>query len=192
LQQKVIAKERIVSAAKQLFAERGFHRTAMADLAEYAQVSVGAIYRSFASKSEIIRAIILAETEETLGQLQATIEQVRSGEVAGEAAVERMIFQWVSERSDALEHEVVAEGHRNPEIAGMISEICGQFRELFRVLAQLLQPGLDEAEAEGVAELLLACLFGMGNREFTHPRLDEAQTAAVVARLLLRGANKPA
>ena len=190
MQQKQNARERIVSAARQLFAERGFHRTAMADLAEYAQVSVGAIYRSFSSKSEIIRAIILAETEETRAQLQAAIDQVRAGDIAGEAAVERMIFQWVSERSDALEHEVVAEGHRNPEIAAMISEICGQFRELFRVLARLLQPKLDDVQVEGVAELLLACLFGMGNREFTHPRLDEAQTAAVVAHLLLGAAAR--
>lgn len=187
MQQKGIAKDRIVSAAKQLFAERGFHRTSMADLAEFAQVSVGAIYRSFASKSEIIRAIIQAETEETLKQLQTSIDQVRSGEVVGADAVEGMIFRWLSERSDALEHEVVAEGHRNREIASLISDVCGQFRDLFRTLARLLRPGLSDEEAEGVAELLLACLFGMGNREFTHPRLTEAQTAIAVSRLILRG-----
>lgn len=189
MQQKISAKDRIVQAARQLFAEHGFHCTSMADLANFAQVSVGAIYRSFPSKSEIIREIILAETQETLGQLKTAIEQVRSGEVGGNAAVERMIFQWVSERSDALEHEVVAEAHRNPEIASMITEICGQFRDLFQILARLLHPGLGDTEAEGVAELLLACLFGMGNREFTHPRLTEAQTAATVALLILRGAQ---
>jgi TetR/AcrR family transcriptional regulator, repressor for uid operon len=186
LQHKASAKERIVASAKQLFAEQGFHRTAMADLADYAQVSVGTIYRSFASKSDIIRAIIQADTEETLGRLQQDIDQVRDGSVTGAVAIERMIFEWVSKRTDALSHEIVAEGHRNPELAEMLSSVCGQYRDLFRTLAELLGPKLGEAEIEGVAELLLACLFGMGNREFTHPRLDEAQTATIVTKLILQ------
>lgn len=186
MQQKLTAKQKVVSAATQLFAERGFHRTSMADLAEFAQVSVGAIYRAFPSKSEIIRAIILTETEEALEQLRMMIDRVRAGEVTGDAVVESLLTRWVSERSDALEHEVVAEGHRNVEIAAQITQICGQVRDLLRELARLMQPQLDEAEAEGVAEILLACHFGMGNREFTNPRLDAAQTATVVTRLLLR------
>lgn len=190
LQHKPPARERIVASAKQLFTERGFHGTAIADLAEYAQVSVGAIYRSFSNKSEIIRAIVQVDTEETLGQLQADIEQVRNGSITGGAALEHMIFQWVSTRSDPLKHEIVAEGHRNPEVADMIAGVCGQFRELFRTLARLLQPDLDDIEIEGAAELLLACLFGMGNREFTQPRLDENQTAAIVAKLILRGLKR--
>jgi TetR/AcrR family transcriptional repressor of uid operon len=189
VQHKISTKDRIVASAKQLFSERGFHRTAMADLAEYAQVSVGTIYRSFTNKSEIIRAIILADTEETLGQLQADIDQVRDGRIVGPMAIERMILRWVSKRTDALDHEIVAEGHRNPEVSDMISGIGGQYRELFRTLAMLLQPDLDDIEIEGAAELLLACLFGMGNREFTTPRLDEDQTAAIVTKLILRGLN---
>jgi len=193
LQQKMTAKERIISAAKQLFAERGFHRTSMADLSELAQVSVGAIYRAFPGKAAIIREIILVDTAETLGQLRAVIAQVRRNEASAPAVVEQMIFRWVSGHSDALEHEIVAEGHRNPEIASMIAEVCGQFRDLLRTLATLLQSGLDDDETEGIAELLLACLFGMGNRQFTHPRLTEPQTATAVARLILRGvqANAP-
>jgi TetR/AcrR family transcriptional repressor of uid operon len=190
VQHKVSTRDRIVASAKQLFSERGFHRTAMADLAEYAQVSVGTIYRSFTNKSEIIRAIILADTEETLGQLQAGIDQVRDGRIVGPMAIERMILQWVSKRTDALDHEIVAEGHRNPDVAGMICGIGGQYRELFRTLAVLLQPDLDDVEIEGAAELLLACLFGMGNREFTAPRLNEDQTAAIVTKLILRGLTR--
>lgn len=186
MQQKAPAKDRIIAAAKQLFAEQGFHATSMADLAEYAQVSVGTIYRSFTSKSDIIRAIILADTEETLGQLQLDIEQVRNGSVTGASALEKMIFSWVYQRTDALNHEIVAEGHRNQEVTEIIASVCGQYRDLFRTLAGLLAPGLGPTEIEGVAELLLACLFGMGNREFTNPRLDEALTATIVTKLLLK------
>ena len=158
----------------------------MADLAADAQVSVGAIYRAFGSKSEIIQAIVQSDTVQTLAQLEAGIQEVRAGAVPATVAVERMVFQWVSKRNDALNHEIVAEGHRNPEVAETIREVCGQFREQFRTLARLLQPKLETAEVEGAAELLLACLFGMGNRHFTQPRMDEAQTAAATTRLIFK------
>ena len=187
MQHKSPARERVIASAKQLFSERGFHGTAMADLAKDAQVSVGGVYRCFASKSEIISAIVQDDTEQTLGQLRADIEQVRIGAIAGAVAIEAMIFEWVSHRSDALNHEIVAEGHRNPEVAEMIATVTGQFREQFRTLVTLLEPGLDDVEVEGGAELLLACLFGMGNRQFTQPRLDERATAAIVTRLFLQG-----
>ena len=185
MQQKVPTKERIVAAARQLFSERGFHRTAMADLADHAQVSVGTIYRSFANKSEIVRAIVEADTQDTLERLREDIDKVRDGTITGATAIEQLIFEWISNRSDALEHEIVAEGHRNPEIAGILTEICGQFRDLFRDLARILRPDMDEPEIEGVTEILLACLFGMGNREFTQPHLCEQDTAAIVTRLIL-------
>lgn len=185
MQHKGSARERVIASAKQLFSERGFHGTAMADLAKDAQVSVGGVYRCFASKSEIIRAIVQADTEETLGRLRADIEQVRTGAIAGAVAVEGMIFQWLSARKDALNHEIVAEAYRNPTVAEALSAVCCEFRAQFRTLARLLQPDLDDVEVEGVAELLLACLFGMGNRVLTHPRLDEGRTAAIVARLFL-------
>lgn len=186
MQQKVPARERIVAAARQLFSERGFHRSAMADLAEHAQVSVGTIYRSFASKSEIVRAIVEADTQDTLERLRSNIDKVREGEIAGAEAIEQLICDWVSNRHDALGHEIVAEAHRNPEIAAVISEISGEFRDLFRVLGRILRPELAEAEIEGFSEILLACLFGMGNRDFTQPHLCEQDTAAVVTRLILR------
>lgn len=187
MQQKASARERVIASAKQLFSERGFHGTAMADLAEGAQVSVGGIYRSFSSKSEIIRAIVQDDTERTLGQLRTAIEQVRTGSIDGAVAIEAMVFQWLSARSDALNHEIVAEGHRNSEVAETIFAVCSQFREQFRILVKLVQPDLDDIEVEGGAELLLACLFGMGGREFTDPRIDAGQAAAVVTRLFLQG-----
>ena len=187
MQHKPSARERVIASAKQLFSERGFHRTAIADLAEDAQVSVGGIYRCFANKSAIIRAIVDDDTAQTLEQLRSEIEKVRTGAAFGAEVVERLVFQWLSRRVDALNHEIVAEGHRNPEVAEVIRAVCTEFREQLRTLVKLLQPDMEDGEVEGAAELLLACLFGMGNRQFTQPRLDEGPTAAIVAQLFLKG-----
>jgi hypothetical protein len=80
----------------------------------------------------------------------------------------------------------VAECHRNPQLAELVTSVCATYREQFRTLAKLLQPGATHPQIEGVAELFLACLFGMGNREFSAPVLDEAQTAAVITGLILK------
>src|SRR5439155_829870 len=49
-------RDRIVRAALQVFAERGFHRATMQDIVRASGLSVGAIYTYFKSKSELILA----------------------------------------------------------------------------------------------------------------------------------------
>jgi len=48
----------ILTAAGQLFAEKGYHRTTTQDIARAAEVSEGTIYNYFASKEELLFAIM--------------------------------------------------------------------------------------------------------------------------------------
>ncbi|MEO6575075.1 MAG: TetR/AcrR family transcriptional regulator, partial [Polyangiaceae bacterium] len=50
-------RDRILDAALELFAERGFHGTAVPLVAERAKVGAGTIYRYFASKEELVNAL---------------------------------------------------------------------------------------------------------------------------------------
>ncbi|MFT3965637.1 MAG: helix-turn-helix domain-containing protein [Sphingobium sp.] len=186
MQHESAAQQRIVAAARQLFADRGFHQTAMADLAREANVSVGAIYRSYASKAEIIQAIILADSREMLDGLEREARLVRSGEDSIETAIERIVLRRLSDKDEALTHEILAEAHRNPAVAGGISEFCTQYRAIFGELARLANPALEGERLEGAAELLLACLFGIGHRALTGPKLDEASTARIATYLIMR------
>lgn len=185
MQHESVAQQRIVAAARRLFADRGFHQTAMADLAKEANVSVGAIYRSYASKSDIILAIVIADSEEMLRNLQDDAERVRKGEVPIETAIEQIVLRRLSDKDEAMTHEILAEAHRNPQVAASISDFCVKYREIFGELAKLASPALTGDELEGAAELLLACLFGLGHRELTRPNIDEATTAKVTTRLIL-------
>ncbi|CAN5163202.1 hypothetical protein BH10PSE13_BH10PSE13_02280 [soil metagenome] len=179
------AQQRIVAAARQLFASRGFHQTAMADLAKEANVSVGAIYRSYASKADIILAIIVADSEMMLSELQGDAERVRNGDIPIETAIQQIVLRRLSDQDEALGHEILAEGHRNPAVARAVSGFCVQYREIFIELARLVRPSLSQEYLEGAGELLLACMFGIGHRELSHPRLDEKTTAVVVSKLVL-------
>lgn len=186
VRQKSSSQQRIIAAARQLFAERGFHQTAMADLAKEANVSVGAIYRSFASKADIILDIILIDSREELAELQADADSVRKGDVPVETAIEHIILRCLSYKEEGLTHEILAEAHRNPLVASSISDFYVSYRDIFSELARLARPSLAGDELEGVVELLLACLFGLGNRSVTRPRMDEATTAKVTTRLILQ------
>jgi AcrR family transcriptional regulator len=57
-QQSAATREGIVSAALRLFAERGFASTSIADIAEAASITKGAIYWHFESKDALFRAIL--------------------------------------------------------------------------------------------------------------------------------------
>ena len=56
-------REVILAAALELFAERGFHGTAVPRVAERAKVGLGTIYRYFASKEELVNALFRLHKE---------------------------------------------------------------------------------------------------------------------------------
>lgn len=71
-------REDILAAALALFAERGFHGTAMPDIAARADLAAGTIYRHFASKevlvNEIYRRAKLALAGALLGDVDASAD----------------------------------------------------------------------------------------------------------------------
>jgi len=51
---------RLVAAAREVIAERGFHRTSLDEIAARAELTKGAIYDNFASKDELFLAVVAA------------------------------------------------------------------------------------------------------------------------------------
>ncbi|AIT79557.1 TetR family transcriptional regulator [Novosphingobium pentaromativorans US6-1] len=187
MQRKSGVSDKVVSAARKLFAKRGFHQTAMADLAKEADVSVGAIYRVFPSKQDIIHAIIEADTARVLGELTHDVSRIRSGEATVGAVLEDIMVRGSVDKDKALIHEVLAEGHRSVQVAEAISEIYVHYRAMFREMAVFANPDLSEEELSGAEDLLLACLFSTGHRELTSCRLGARESARTVTRLIMRG-----
>jgi AcrR family transcriptional regulator len=64
-------RERILSAAQRLFAERGYERVSMPAIAKDAGITAGAIYKHFGSKAElffvVVRQAVLATASATSG-----------------------------------------------------------------------------------------------------------------------------
>src|SRR5690242_1769375 len=63
-------KEKILEAAEQLFAEKGFEGTSVRDIAQQADVNIAMISYYFGSKEKLLEALIENHTEYASGQLQ--------------------------------------------------------------------------------------------------------------------------
>ena len=64
-------RECILTAALELFAEKGFHGTAVPEIAERAGVAAGTIYRYFVSKEAIVNAIYQRQKAQLLAAVMA-------------------------------------------------------------------------------------------------------------------------
>src|SRR3954454_21901372 len=69
-------REQILAAARACFLRNGLHNTSMQDLVREAGLSVGAVYRYFKSKTEIINAI----SESVAGALAARLHEIAEHE----------------------------------------------------------------------------------------------------------------
>lgn len=75
------SRARLIAAARRVFAERGFHGTTADHLIDAAGLTRGALYRDFADKRDLFRAVFIA-VEEDLGQ--AIAAGVGSAKTTGE------------------------------------------------------------------------------------------------------------
>lgn len=70
------ARERIVAAATQLFARQGYERTSVQEIVRSAQVTKGAMYHWFGSKSELLNSIY----RELLAEQTTRLEAIAAGD----------------------------------------------------------------------------------------------------------------
>src|SRR5512135_1666347 len=64
-------RECILSAALELFADKGFHGTAVPEIAQKAGVAAGTIYRYFTSKEAIVNAVYQRHKSQLLATVMA-------------------------------------------------------------------------------------------------------------------------
>lgn len=179
------SRQRIVAAARHLFSTQGFHQTPMSELAPAADVSIGQIYRLFTGKNAVIVAIVQEDAGAKTTELRALRDDVTAGRIDIEAAFVELARRSLSKGDEALSFEIMAEAHRNTEVANTIAALCRGFRTIIRDLACAANPALTASDLDGAEELILAFMFGLGHRTLSRPHLSEAETARLTGRMML-------
>jgi AcrR family transcriptional regulator len=159
-------RDEILAAAKRCFVRNGFHETSMQDLFAEAGLSAGAVYSYFASKDEVILAIVEANMSDVLTLLNAfAADPHRGGIGATLASVLDLIRTKNAEDSlGPLALLMWAEVLRNPTLSKRFVATLRQMRgDLAKVVAERQQAGSLPADAtpDGFAGLLFAIIPGL-------------------------------
>jgi TetR/AcrR family fatty acid metabolism transcriptional regulator len=138
---KTATRERILQAALQVFAEKGYHRAAVDDVVRVSGTSKGAVYHHFPNKEALFLALV-DELSARLATAVTTAIQTSQGAVAKvEAALQAGLQTFARHRELAriLLLEPVSLGQA---YEAKRAEVHGRF-------AALIQIYLDQAVAEG-------------------------------------------
>ncbi|MEV0713559.1 TetR/AcrR family transcriptional regulator [Asanoa sp. NPDC050611] len=155
-------RQQILDAAKRCFMRDGFHNTSMQDVIAEAGLSVGAVYRYFKSKNELITAI----AESVIGDASAMFEELARHEppLSPTEAVERAVtFVDRETGPDGLLRialQVWAEAMRDPALAEFVSNAYSRMRGHFVQLATRARDA-GQLPADADVEAIGAVLFGM-------------------------------
>lgn len=164
-------RQQILDAARARFATHGFARTSMTDLVEASGLSVGAIYRYFKGKDQIVAAICdqagqALPTELTAASVHGFLEHVRT--LAREEDHARLVAQ------------IYAEAAVSPPLADLVRR---QLDDLRAAVAALL-PGHEPAEARRIAEAFVALCDGYTQQLAVRGDLDPAPFAAALVAII--------
>ena len=130
--------ERLLAAAEELFGERSYGRTTVADICARAGMATGSFYAYFDSKSEIFAAVVRGINRDLRRAMAMAVEQANNNQRARERACFRAFFDMVS---------------RRPWIDRIVREsefvAPGLFREYYEQLARGYARGVRVAQLAG-------------------------------------------
>lgn len=141
----IATRDRIVSAAVDVFARKGYHGAGVEDIVAASRTSKGAFYHYFKSKQSIF--LTLMDTLATL--MEESVESAISAEQGAMAKVEaalRVVIETAEEQRDLAKILLI-------EAVGLGPEFEGKRLEIHRRFAGVIQRHLDRAVAEGAIAL---------------------------------------
>ena len=186
----------LISAALDLFVERGFAATRLEDVAARAGVSKGTLYLYFPSKEDLFKAVVRGGIVPAIERAEKQFEDHRGG--AGELIRELVKGWWTSvgnTRLGGIPKLMIAESGNFPELAQFYhDEVISRGH---RLVAAAVQRGIDTGEFQPVdvdyamrlviAPLWLLTVWRFSFGQCDSQQLDPAAYLDLHLDLILRG-----
>ena len=159
-------RQQILDAARRRFVREGFHATSMQQVIAEAGLSVGAVYRYFPSKSDLIAAIAQQMADGIAVQLTTIASRPdRSITEVMEAAVGVVDANTGPDGILPLVVQVWAEAQRDPALRAMVAQIYGELVTVYeKIAANAVARGElpPDADPAAVGPALAALVLGYG------------------------------
>lgn len=142
-----ITKQNLLNAGLQVFSRKGYAATRVEDIAEQADVTIGAIYHHFGGKSDLYIALVERGDAKTNRLAQQVIAQGGTPATILKRLLVRL-FQFLEEDS---EYRAVVELFMNktetiPELGAISEQSLAGRRQLAHYLANLIEQGVEVGE----------------------------------------------
>lgn len=179
----------LLDAAARVFARRGYDGASIAEIAEEAGFSHGAVYSNFADKEDLFLALY----ERWVAERVTEIDAETAGEASPAARAQALVAGWlhrVAAEPDVflLRLEFTARAARDPDMREKLSERVGAVP---LTIARLHAPADDPAgprfsvSAEQVALALQALSLGLALEALANPAAVRPETGGELAARLL-------
>lgn len=172
----------IISAARTLFGRQGFHSTGMAQIARESGVLVGQIYRDFASKEDLIAAVV----EEDISEMLQDPAMTGAIDPGGTEALNNWVLRFVTRQMDADTRgfltAILGEAARNPRIAAILANAYSRLRDSITTAAALWAPGDDAVEARSeLADFILSIAGSNQHHQLVELHVNSKVSVRMVA-----------
>lgn len=173
--------DRLLDAAAQVFCERGYDGTTVAEVARRASLTTGAIYANFRDKAELLLKTIERGSS-------AAVVDMEAARAAGASAADRLLLmarRMVAE-PDSTERllfvEMFSAARRHPDVGRRVAEALSAMEA---ELAKLMDRARDDGDVDPVWEpavLARFCLaLGVGFTQLAVAGLPDPDAAEWVA-----------
>ncbi len=194
-QSKAQTRERLLGAARTVFARRGYHGASVEEIAAEAGYSTGALYSNFDGKQALFLALLdreidehAREIEEAVRERDTVAERARGGAARWMAMIER------EPELQLLFMEFWAYAGRDPNVR---RQVAASFARARAVLTRLISDGARdfdlelELPAEQLAIAIDALADGIARQKMADPEAVPDELMGRVLALLLAGASRP-
>jgi AcrR family transcriptional regulator len=195
-QSRAKTRERLLTAARGVFARSGFHGASVEEIASEAGFSTGALYSNFDGKEDLFLVLMEREIDEHAREIA---DAVRARASVAERATggARQWMTMIEREPDALLlfMEFWAYGVREAQVRPKVAACFAQMRE---VLTGLIADGVREFDleltlpAEQLAVAIDALADGIARQKLADPAAVPDELMGTVLSLLLAAVTRPA
>ena len=189
-------RERLLDAARSVFARSGFHGASVEEIASEAGYSTGALYSNFEGKEDLFLVLMEREIDEHAREISAAVrERASISERAAGGARQWMSMIEREPEALLLFMEFWAYGVRD---AGMRPKVAARFAQVRQVLTGLIADGVRDFDleltipAEHLAVAIDALADGIARQKLADPQAVPDELMGEVLSRLLTAVSRPA
>jgi AcrR family transcriptional regulator len=186
----------IMTAAMRLFANQGFHRTTMSEIAKEAEFSTGSLYNFFKSKEELYFTLLREEIEKLELRIREQRAKARGPREDLEAVVDTLI-EYFEENRYVFQIFATHQDHFEWPMKGELAEVVrAKYLNFIAELVEVFKGGIAQGLFKNYEpEELALCFMGIMNSFIflwinTEPKVRLREKKPVILDIFYQGTEQ--